>query len=270
MSYAFIYDDILNDKRYERTLHDVEAKLTSLDIQGRMSRIALFRSAKDLVASMVSQGVTTIVVVGTDESLDKILWFLPDFNVTLGYLPIGDPSRIASLLGIPVGVGACEVLAARLVETVDVGRIDDRYFLTDVHLSQTTASVDIEGRFRLSAINGGSITIRNIGGSLVQSDAKDGMLEVIIQPAAPARASRRERASIASELTRVRIRHGEIVSNDPVDVHVDTHTLNGFRFRLGVQPSALKIITGRERRLAPLSKGPSLATLPTAAITRKG
>src|SRR5579859_2901734 len=117
MSYAFVYDGSSNDRRHERAIGEIEAKLTLLGIQGHEARLAQFRSAKDLIGSMVNKGVTTVVVIGNDQSLDKVLWFLPDFNVTLGYLPIAEPSRIAELLGIPTGVAACDVLAARLIET---------------------------------------------------------------------------------------------------------------------------------------------------------
>jgi len=265
-TYAFIYDDVVNDRRYERVLAELDAKLTSLDIQGRVGRLTLFQNAKDLIESMVNQGVTTIVVVGNDHSLDKIMWFLPDMDVTLGYIPITEPSSIGGLLGIPSGLGACDVLAARLIETVDVGKIDDRYFLTEVALPSTNATVDIEGRYRISAINGGSVTIRNLGGMRELSDAKDGLLEVIITPNGEPTGSRRQR-TLPSEDSRILIRRGEIISTVPVDVRVDNHAVNGFRFKLGIAPKKLKLITGRERRLAPLpglSKQPALVTLPTA------
>ena len=268
-TYAFIYDDVVNDRRYERALADLDAKLTSLDIQGRVGHLTLFRSAKDLIESMVNQGVTTIVVVGNDHSLDKIMWFLPDMDVTLGYIPLAEPSAVAGMLGIPNGIGACEVLGARLIDTIDLGRIDDRHFLTEVTLPSTNATVDIEGRYRISAINGGSVTIRNLGGNRELADAQDGMLEVIITPNANQPASRRHRPE-PSENSRILIRYGEIISTVPVDVRVDSHAVNGFRFKLGISPKKLKLITGRQRRLAPLqglSKQSTIDTLPTATIS---
>lgn len=274
-TYAFIYDDLLNDRRYERDLAAIEARLTSLDVQGRIGRLTLFRSAKDLIESMVSQGVGTVVVVGNDRSLDKVLWFLPDLDVTLGYLPVEGPSPVADLLGIPTGVGACDILAARLIETLDMGTIDGRYFLTEASIPSTIASVDIEGRYRISPMHGGSITIRNLGNGsmngLPQADAKDGLLEVVVLPGETPRKSRWDRSPKANE-TRILIRHGEIVSPDPVDVQVDHHVLNGFRFRLGIVPRSLRVITGRARRLVAvegLSNRTRTATLPnTQAVLR--
>lgn len=252
-SYAFIYDDILNDKAFEHEVSAIEARLATLDLQGRVTRLALFRSAKDLVESMVSQGVTTCVILGNDRSLDKMMWFLPDMGVTVGYIPVMGPSPVADMLGIPVGVAACDVLAARLVETIDMGKIDDRYFLTEASLVETLAAVDIEGLYRVSSLSRGSVFVRNLGSGCsadAHANAKDGLLEVVIRPPASAPPSRWKPSEPVVE-TRILIRSGEIRSSDPVDVRVDNHVLNGFRFQLGIVPGKLKMITGRSRRLAP-------------------
>jgi diacylglycerol kinase family enzyme len=246
--YAFIYDDLLNDRKHAQALAEVEARLTSLDVQGRVARLSLFRSARDLVESMVNQGVRTIVVVGNDRTLDKVMWFAPDLNVTIGYIPIAPPYSVAELLGIPVGPKACDVLSARLIETIDMGRFHDRYFLTEVHVNRTAAAVDIEGKYRISPANGGSITIRNLGSLDGQSsNAKDGLLEVIVTAEDPSGGSRFFRRKPSE--TRMLIRHGELISVDPMDVRVDGVLLNGFRFAIGIRPDTLRVITGRARRL---------------------
>lgn len=253
-TYAFIYDDVLNDRRYERAIAEVDVRLTSLDLQGRVVRLSLFRSAKELIEQMVREGVTTIVIIGNDHSLDKMMWFLPDMDVTIGYIPVVEPWDIATLLGIPTGPNACDVLAARFVETVDVGRIDDRYFLTSVRMPQTMAAIDIEGQYRLSAIHGGSITIRNIGDQHGErgrlSEAKDGYLEVVIEPGEAPNASRwwKRGREKQTKTTRTFIRYGKIISPEPVDVQVDSHVVNGFQFILEVIPKKFKLITSRAVR----------------------
>lgn len=270
-SYAFLYDDFLSDRQYERQVAEIESHLASLDLVGRASRLALFRSARDLVESMVHQGMATIVVIGNDHTLDKVMWFLPDLDVTLGYLPVAEPSKVADMLGIPRGIEACDVLAARLIETLDVGKLDDRYFLTEVSLPKTVAAVDIEGNYRVSPIGGGSITVRNLGSSIMKgipaADARDGLLEVLVVPheEPSSRWGRKQR----SKETRVLITHGEIISPEPVDAFADNHVMNGMRFTLDIAPKKLRVITGRNRRLAPcdpgLPRSPGIATLPTTS-----
>lgn len=256
-SYAFIYDDFLNDRKYERDLAALDARLASLDLTGRTSRLALFRNAKDLIESMVVQGSDTIVLVGNDQTLDKVMWFLPDLDVTVGYLPVAEPSRVAQILGIPKGEGACDVLAARLIETVDVGRIDDRYFLTEVALERTLAAVDVEGQYRISPSAGGSVYIRNLGSlaenGAANADAKDGYLEVVIRPEEE-KGGRFFRKPAVAE-TRIMLQNGEIVATQPVEAKVDNHVMNSMRFKIGICPRKLKLITGRRRRLAPVGEG---------------
>lgn len=276
--YAYLYDDFLSDKTYERALANIETRASVLGIQGRVARLAIFRSAKELVEGLVREGAETIVVVGNDRTLEKTMWFLPDLPVTLGYLPVTGPSSIATMLGIPVGDTACDVLAARRVETLDVGRLDDRYFLTEVTLDATKAMVDIEGQYRVSPDRGGSIAIRNLGNmnkdGVASADARDGMLEVVVQPLDPD-AKRGNflfpKPAARREETKVHLKNGAILSDEPVDVVVDGHRMNGFTFRLGITPKKLKFITGRNKRLSPvvndLSKAPAFDTF-TPALER--
>ncbi|MFH1078357.1 MAG: hypothetical protein V1745_03725 [Patescibacteria group bacterium] len=252
-AYAYIYDDFLSNRGFERDIATLETKLNTYELAGRIGRLALFRSAKDLVEGLVRQGATTIVVVGNDTTLDKTMWFLPDLDVTVGYIPLTGPSEVAKLLGIPVGVEACDVLAARLVETIDMGRVDDRYFLTEIALPATIASLEIEGQYSVSSMHGGSLTVRNLGGrvgsEMVVADAKDGFLEAVIVPLPEERKTSLWKRATAVKGTSIHLRNGIIVSKDPVEAIVDNHAVSGFRFEVSVVPKKLRIITGRGRRL---------------------
>ncbi|MBU2612869.1 hypothetical protein KJ925_00210 [Patescibacteria group bacterium] len=252
-AYAYIYDDFLSDRGFERDIASLETKLNTFELAGRIGRLALFRSAKDLVEDLVRQGATTVVVVGNDTTLDKTMWFLPDLDVTVGYIPVTGPNAVAKLLGIPVGVEACGVLAARLIETIDMGRVDDRYFLTEISLPATIASLEIEGQYNVSSMHGGSLTVRNLGGrvgsEMVVADAKDGFLEAVIVPMEQERSSSLWKRVPTAKGTSIHLRHGVITSKDPVEAVVDNHAVSGFRFEVSVVPKKLRIITGRGRRL---------------------
>jgi diacylglycerol kinase family enzyme len=259
--YAYLYDDFLSDKTYERALANVETRCSVLGIQGRVARLAIFRSARELVESLVRDGAETIVLVGNDKTVEKAMWFLPDLPITVGYLPICAPSAIGTLLGIPMGDEACDVLAARRVETVDVGKLDDRYFLTEVSIEATKAMVDIEGKYRVSPHGGGAIYIRNLGYTNEKgrsnADARDGWLDAVIIPAGAGSGKPRLpflRREEVQEETHVLLRNGAIFSNEPIDIMVDGHTMNGFTFRLGIVPKKLRLITGRDKRLVPIEQ----------------
>lgn len=249
--YAFVYDEALSERKYERDLMALSAKLTTLNITGRDVRLAMFRSVKETIQGLVKQGVTTIVVVGNDRTLDKVMWFLPDLDVMLGYIPMLPPSEVAGPLGIPPGIAACDVLAARLVESIDVGICDQRYFLTEAKISNTIATIEIDGKCRIAPIRGGTIIVRNLDirnkEAELRNDAKDGLLEVIVKPN-PEQVSRWSRPKV--DVTKMFMRHGEIVSPEPVDLMIDGHVLNGFRFPFSIAQNKLKMIVGRGRKLS--------------------
>ncbi len=248
-NYIFIYDEFLTDKRHERVLAAVEQRLATLDLSGRVGRLTLFRNPKDLVEGMArGQAGATVVIVGNDQTLDRVMWFLPDLDVIVGYIPLANPSDMAKLLGIPLGVEACDVLGARHIETLDVGRLDDRYFLTEVRLPRTNAAIDIEGRYRVSAMYGGSLAVRNLGkasgGEACVSDAKDGLLEVVISPQSGDRGRFWQRSMPE---TRILMRAGSIVSEEPVEAFADDHAVSGRHFALDILPGKLRMVTGRRR-----------------------
>jgi diacylglycerol kinase family enzyme len=298
--YAYLYDDFLSDKAYERALANIETRCSVLGIQGRTARLAIFRSARDLVEGLVKDGAETIVVVGNDRSLQKVMWFLPDLPVTVGYIPICEPSQIGTMLGIPQGDKGCDVLAARRMETLDMGTIDDRYFLTEVVMDATKASVDVEGQYRIAPRQAGTVSVRNLGGmskdGRSNADARDGLLEVVVKPYVEEQKKSRfsrvlsslspnaARAVLSAGMseTRLTLSKGSIVSDEPIDMLVDGHPINGFTFRIGIVPRKLKIITGRDKRLDPhavtdaavippvLPKSPVAATfLATLGMTRR-
>lgn len=218
-----------------------------------------------MVEGLVKDGAQTIVVVGNDETLQKVMWFLPDLPIVVGYIPVCEPFGIATLLGIPSGDAACDVLAARLIETLDIGKINDRYFLTEARVEHAKAVVDIDGCFRIGPSQGGTISIRNLGGvsteGLAMADAKDGQLEATICPADQNQKPSRFdffRPPKPREETCLPMKRGTIESREPIDVIVDGHPINGFRFQIEILPGKFRIVTGRNRRLGSAISSPVL------------
>ena len=252
VGYSYIYDDFLSDRGFEREVAALETKLNTYDLAGRIGRLALFRSPKDLVEGMVKDGTKTLIIVGNDSTLDKVMWFLPDLGITVGYIPIVGPSAVGELFNIPVGVAACEIITSRLVETIDTGKIDNRYFLTEVSVSATLATLDVEGRYRVSPMDGGSLVIRNRSAYdkdyILQNDTSTGGLEAIItaQPQSRRGFSWKKRPQ---DETRIFLNHGKLFSKDPIEAKVDAHVVSGFRFEVESVKRNFRFITGRGRRL---------------------
>ena len=259
--YAFLYDDFLSAPAYQRIIANIETRCSVLGIQGRVSRLAMFRDPKELVENLIRDGAQTIVVVGNDHTLEKVMWFLPGMSVTVGYIPVCEPWGIAQLLGIPMGEAACDIVAARRIESLDIGQVNDRHFLTEVIVEDTGSLVDVDGQFKIGPSQKGTLHIRNLGSVLPEglalADAKDGWLELAVRPEFSVekkgwfsflrRGADAREPSI--EETRVLMKQGTIESTEPIRLSVDGQFVAGRRLELSVLPGVLKMIMGRSRRL---------------------
>lgn len=245
-THIFIYDEASADRKLEREISDVEARLAGLGIDGRIARISPLRGIRQTVEAMVREGAGTVVVIGTDATFDKVMWFVPDLDLPVGFVPVGGPSLFAAALRLPSGVGACDAIAARFMETFDVGLIEDRYFLSEVVLPRTFATVELPGRFRASLPTGGSIHVRNldIAPHDIPADPRDGLLDILITPSSPEK-PRWFKAAVPMPETRLQATELLITSIEPVDALVDQHAVNGLRFHLRILPGKLRLITGR-------------------------
>lgn len=247
-AFAYIYDECLSDRRFERDLGLIETELARRGIEGRIIRLAMFRQPRDVIFELARGSVKNLIFVGNDQTLEQMACFLPDVNLTIGYLPMV-PSKLAPLLGIPDGVGAVDVLAARLVDHLDMGKINDRYFLTEVVVPETRAALEIEGRYRMSPHEGGAIAIRNLAGASLQGGGcarpEDGLLEGVIQ-ARVATGARFWKRHTLSE-SRVYFQEGKIIADKKVQIFVDGFSMQGNSFSLSILPKKIRMITGKQK-----------------------
>ena len=244
--YCYIYDEFIQDKRFERELLKIENRLTDLDIAGKVLRLALFRNAEEMIRDEVRRGVTTVVAVGNDVTVRKVLDAVADSGVTFGVIPLGNENDLAGLLGVPEGVAACDVLSARIVEQIDVGTINGRRFITGVSCPNFNAELSYEGNYRISPKCISELEIRNLCNqetSDTNSDPCDGYLETIIRVANPSGWFRRKRIGKSVLPTK----NIAIRSDKPLAVFADGEELISTRFDIGIEPNLLKIITGRGR-----------------------
>jgi len=255
-AYAYIYDDFLNDKRYQDILAVMESKLAAMGLSGHIGRLTLFRGPKALIENFVRQGATNIVIVGNDVTLNKVMWFVPDLPVTIGYIPLAEPAHIADILNVPPGLAACDILGARLIETLDVGRIGDRYFLNEVVFKNSDGKLEVEGSYKLGLISDGTFSIRNLGfvskDQETMSDPKDGLLEAVFLPTQSGgfflkfwKKSRAEK----QRQTRVFFKKGMVMAEKQIEGRADLNAINGDRFDVNIIPQKLRIITGRNRKM---------------------
>lgn len=141
--YYYVYDTFLSDKKYEKILDKIKVTLMDLDIQGKHERLTLLKSIDELIKDEVKRGVNTVVILGNDKTLLRVVDIIGRHNITLGMIPLGPDNIIAECLGIPLGAAACEIIAARKIVQLDLGKANDQYFFSNLKIDKNLNRVSI-------------------------------------------------------------------------------------------------------------------------------
>ena len=130
---------IVNAAAGTAAIVDVSAVLTKhFEAAGLDVEITLARTGDSFVQELrrkVAAKPRAIVVGGGDGTLNAAVSILIGTNVTLGILPLGTLNHFARDLRIPVDLGAAaRIIAAGNTAVVDVGAVNDRFFINNSSL----------------------------------------------------------------------------------------------------------------------------------------
>lgn len=153
--YLYLYDQYTKEKKYATIMKQVENRLTDIGIAGKIVRLQNFTNADSIIEQEVKQGVTTVVVVGNDETFGYVLSRAAHQQVTFGFIPIGEKGNtIAPILGIPYNDDACDVLSRRRKMSLDVGWFNGRFFVNQLYIPPSHIEVQYDERFVVSSQTG--------------------------------------------------------------------------------------------------------------------
>lgn len=256
--YAYVYDSFVTDKRHERVLSRVETRLTDLGISGRIERLTMFKNIGEIVADAAEQGCETIVAVGNDETIGRLIDAVGSHDMAFGVIPVGDgPHHIAGLLGVEEGVEACNILSRRVLHTVDLGRINGHYFLSSVRIPRTRAAISCNGQYSVIPTEDNEVQVCNLApmtlsaeGEATISSPRDGFLETVFQPS-PRRgffSGLFRKAEAPAAPTIVPVRKLSVRHTQPVTVIRDGQRLSSSVLDIEILPNRLKVITGKTRK----------------------
>lgn len=243
--YAYIFDSFLQDRKYHHDIGQIENRLTALGIQGKSEKMTILKNFQEAARQAIKHGVETLVVVGNDETITKILPQIIDSKVTLGLIPLGPNQTIARILGIPVGLGACDVLSRRIVRKIDLGKANNGYFLFT--LSTPPGIVVDCGKYTITSLDpAGTMTVANFPTGEAKGNPDDGKLELIVAPGQEKRGwgslRRGDRGSVFS------ITHVSLTSpQGPLSVLLDGQVTLKTPITVEVAKKKLALIVGKDR-----------------------
>ncbi len=190
----YIYDDYLNKSKYSRVLNRVEIRLTDLGLNGKIIRLGAIKNIRDVIQNEIKNGAKTIVAVGNNQTVNKIIGSVIDNelygffqkNILFSIIPIGEDNSIADSLGIKKEEEACNILLARRVKKIDIGFVNNYYFLNKATIESQGSVIDINGEYVLEPQEKGTINIFNLKSSAnddknIKVNPIDGKLDIYIK-----------------------------------------------------------------------------------------
>jgi diacylglycerol kinase (ATP) len=118
---------------YASHAQEVEETMAFLRHSGWKVDLRLTEAAGDgrrLAREAVEQEAEVVIAAGGDGTINEVIQELAGSETALGVLPIGTVNVWAREMGIPLeSVGAREVLLHGETRRIDLGRINDRFFL---------------------------------------------------------------------------------------------------------------------------------------------
>lgn len=181
--YYYVYDHFLNEKKYQPLLAKIENRLTDLEIKGKIGRLNLLNNPNELIADEIKRGAKTIVAVGDDNTVSKIINVLAYYSdVCLGIIPIGQNLKIAQTLGLNNPIEACNALASRIIKKIDMGKIKDFYFLSQIEVEPGELILECDDSYRVLVNKKSKVNIYgfNFWSDNHLANPTDGLLETII------------------------------------------------------------------------------------------
>ncbi len=190
----YIYDDYLNKSKYSRVLNRVEIRLTDLGLNGKIIRLGTIKNIRDVIQNEIKNGAKTIVAVGNNQTVNKIIGSVIDNelygffqkNILFSIIPIGEDNSIADSLGIKKEEEACNILLARRVKKIDIGTVNNYYFLNKATIKSRETILEINNDYSIRTEEKGLITIFNLKSSVnddknLKINPIDGKLDIYIK-----------------------------------------------------------------------------------------
>lgn len=254
--YFYLFDSFLQERKYGKIKIKLELKITDLGLEGRIEQLTVLKNLSELISTAVKRGAKTIVAIGNDQTFSKVVESIANlglFDSVVGFVPIGK-SIFAKILGLPPEDLALDVLSSRLIQKIDLGKINNHYFLSSVRITSPKIFLEMEESYKVipsSQIE--EVSVYNFGyfpcpfSQRRVFNPKDGYLEAIITKRKtsllPFLKGNLEGDSLFF-VKKIKIKPTE---EEPLPVMLDNLKILKTPLTIEVEPVKLKVIVGKER-----------------------
>ncbi len=250
--YYYVYDHFVTQKKYQPLLAKIENRLTDLEIKGKIGRLSLLNNPNELIVDEIKKGAKTIVAVGDDTTVSKVINVLAYYSdVCLGIIPIGQKLKIAQTLGLNNPIEACNALASRIIKKIDMGKIKNFYFLSQIEVQPGDLILDCDDSYRVTVDKKNKVTIYNFNywSDNHLADPTDGLLEIMVEKIKTGflnKISTKNNSVTFLKNKKIIIQH----KNSSLEVKIDGQQTMKTPLLVEVANDKLKIIMGKNRIFA--------------------
>lgn len=256
--YLYFYDSFLVEAKYRKLIDKIETRLTDLGISGKLVRLTILKNAQEIIQDNLKKGIKTVVAIGSDSLLRQSAIALAGTDAVLGFIPVGQ-SILAQILGIPNNEYACDVVSARLIQKIDLGKINNQYFLSSVIIPKQKAELRCDDSYQIKSVSAQGIKIINLDlrsfdsnkniTELKASKPDDGFLEILV--GGKTRITLPFFKKVKENDSLFYVKKVEISSpkDKEIDLVVDQEKILKTPATVTVIPNHLKIIVGRDRMI---------------------
>ncbi len=132
MKYIFIVNPNSGNAKHDIQLDFLQSKFSSSD-EISVKETAYQFHAKELVNEAIAEKADVIVACGGDGTINEVASAMVNTKIPLGIIPTGSGNGLASNLAIPKDINkAIEIILKHNVHTIDVGRVEDKYFFSNL------------------------------------------------------------------------------------------------------------------------------------------
>ena len=238
----YIYDDYL--KKYKKSITNLEIELHKLNLNGKIVYLENIKNINSLITDEINNGAKTIVAVGNNTTINKIINAASEIsddslkNIAFGIIPVGDNNSIAEACGIKNERIAPEIVLARRIESINIAKANDNYFLSEAYIEAKDTILNIAG-FSIDPIKNGDIRIINLltekcSTKNINYSPKDNILNIYIK----------SKTKTESFLPTTSV---NIVSNDNKKVTIDRSVELETPVNISILNKNINFIVGKER-----------------------
>ena len=128
-NFQFVINPSAGQGKYERIIHAIRETLSGLGLQYDI-KVLEYKGEATSVARDAAGTHDVVVAVGGDGTVNEVFNGLVGTQAAFGIIPAGTGNGFARELGLPLQPAeACRVLAEGNMKNMDVGVVNDRYFL---------------------------------------------------------------------------------------------------------------------------------------------